>query len=182
METASVTEDRPPLGPGLLTLGVVQCVWGVLLLCGGAWGAITMVALGNAEIMRSQPDNPVLEIYEKNPVLRLSSAAVSGCNTLCGIVYLAGAIGLFLRAHWGRLATLAAAVTDIVLKFAWIALIAVFLVPALSESPAFSTPQEKTGGVIGVLGATSCCGVFLAAYAIVALIVLTRASVKSEFS
>ncbi len=167
---------------GLYVFAALQLGWGLYSVCGigiGAWmtfappDAITRTAQGTP--------NPVLQILEKEPVLRYWTYFALGISMLVALGYLAAGVGLILRRPWARTASIICAIVSLVGAGIGLVMQLVYIVPVLYpdlQSTNATVQGGAIGGLASIFGSICCAPVFPVA----GIVVLTRTLIKAQFA
>ena len=107
MSTDAPAPARPPLWPGLLVIAAIQILWGLYSLFAGTISAI------HAGISVTPDPGPLVDptarAYALYPMVRWTTLVHSVLASIWGVGFVAGAVGLCLRARWGRTLTVVCA-------------------------------------------------------------------------
>lgn len=178
MTNGETSEERPPLGAGLIVLGVAQILWGLLEMCGGIWGALSVFM--QPVMLQTGQKNPMLDLFETHPAMKYLTVVQNALAAVIGLAFLIGAVGLLLRVIWGRGLSVGASIAQLAQVLVGTTWACIVVLPHFLNWMDAADPMQKSAGMVGAIG-IGCSGLISPIFPIIALIVLTRPAVRAQF-
>lgn len=164
----------------VVLLGILLLVFGIVGLFSGP--AAFEAALHPRRDLTPGESLSILKLCHTEDAVRYALIATSTVSFLLSLVQTVASIGVLRRSEWGRVLTIRCAWCQLAQGLAMVATMWVILYPKLSAPPAAVDPAVRAAARATLGAYTVCILPCVPAWCALPLIVLSRRSVRAQFS